>query len=130
MAADFWMVKNVTGRILIGMRWWNGEDETEQEGWYFESFDVEIQTSPIDKYVFWWGNIAATCFWGIMFAIKLVGISLFWGMLVLIGFTLNATNLYGYYLCKRDHEEKLRKMINDFGGKYKTVYNVIRNSFK
>ena len=29
VCADFWFVKNVAGRILIGMRWWNGEMEAE-----------------------------------------------------------------------------------------------------
>lgn len=23
MALDFWTVKNVTGRLLVGLRWWN-----------------------------------------------------------------------------------------------------------
>ncbi len=23
LAADFWTVKNVTGRLLVGLRWWN-----------------------------------------------------------------------------------------------------------
>ena len=118
LAMDFWITKNVTGRMLIGMRWWNGEDETEQEGWYFESYDIKVEHSVVDSYVFWWGMIAGTCFWGIMFFVKFIAISLFWGMLVLIGFSLNATNLYGYYLCKKDHEEKLRLIINQFGGKY------------
>lgn len=40
LSLDFWINKNVTGRMLIGMRWWNGEDETEQDGWYFESYDI------------------------------------------------------------------------------------------
>jgi hypothetical protein len=22
-AADFWTVKNITGRILVGLRWWS-----------------------------------------------------------------------------------------------------------
>jgi hypothetical protein len=24
LAFDFWTVKNVTGRLLVGLRWWNG----------------------------------------------------------------------------------------------------------
>ena len=26
-ALDFWVVKNVTGRLLVGLRWWSGYDE-------------------------------------------------------------------------------------------------------
>lgn len=26
-AIDFWVVKNVTGRLLVGLRWWSEYDE-------------------------------------------------------------------------------------------------------
>ena len=26
-ALDFWTVKNVTGRLLVGLRWWSDYDE-------------------------------------------------------------------------------------------------------
>lgn len=128
LSFDFWITKNVTGRILIGMRWWNGEDETEQEGWYFESYDIKIEKSAVDGFVFWWGMIISTGFWGIMFVVKFLGFSLFWGMLVLIGFALNMSNLYGYYLCKKDHEEKLRELLHKFGDRYQPVFTALRKS--
>lgn len=36
-AFDFWAVKNVTGRILVGLRWWSELDENGNEKWIFES---------------------------------------------------------------------------------------------
>lgn len=38
-ALDFWTVKNVTGRLLVGLRWWNDFDQNGREVWRFESFD-------------------------------------------------------------------------------------------
>jgi hypothetical protein len=38
-AIDFWVVKNVTGRLLIGLRWWTDSNEKGNEVWKFESFD-------------------------------------------------------------------------------------------
>ena len=36
-AADFWMTKNISGRILVGLRWYNLlKIETNQEIWRFE----------------------------------------------------------------------------------------------
>jgi hypothetical protein len=35
-ALDFWTVKNVTGRLLVGMRWWSSDGE---EGWRFENVE-------------------------------------------------------------------------------------------
>ena len=34
---DFWFVKNVSGRILVGLRWWNEVKEDGTEVWRFES---------------------------------------------------------------------------------------------
>lgn len=34
-AADFWIVKNVAGRLLVGLRWWIDFDEDGEEQWKF-----------------------------------------------------------------------------------------------
>lgn len=39
-AMDFWTVKNVSGRLLVGLRWWNDVDEAGQNHWRFESFEA------------------------------------------------------------------------------------------
>ncbi len=39
-AFDFWTVKNVSGRILVGLRWWNEVKDDGQTAWYFESKPV------------------------------------------------------------------------------------------
>ena len=33
---DFWFVKNVTGRILVSLRWWNRINEIGDDQWIFE----------------------------------------------------------------------------------------------
>ena len=35
LAADFWVVKNLTGRILVGLRWWSTYNEKGEEVWKF-----------------------------------------------------------------------------------------------
>ena len=38
LSLDFWTVKNITGRIMVGLRWWNYVDETTGESkWVFEA---------------------------------------------------------------------------------------------
>lgn len=37
---DFWTVKNVTGRFLVGMRWWNQIEVSGKQVWVFESTDA------------------------------------------------------------------------------------------
>lgn len=37
---DFWTVKNVSGRLLVGLRWWSENKEDGTTTWLFESRDV------------------------------------------------------------------------------------------
>ncbi|KAJ1518519.1 Golgi apparatus membrane protein TVP23 A [Coelomomyces lativittatus] len=37
LAFDFWTIKNVTGRLLVGLRWWNEIKENGMNEWVFES---------------------------------------------------------------------------------------------
>lgn len=32
---DFWVVKNITGRLLVGLRWWSEIDKNGKEKWRF-----------------------------------------------------------------------------------------------
>lgn len=41
-ALDFWVVKNVSGRILVGLRWWNEIDDNGESVWKFECLDQEV----------------------------------------------------------------------------------------
>ena len=36
-AFDFWTVKNITGRLLVNLRWWSEIDEYGNERWIYES---------------------------------------------------------------------------------------------
>ena len=33
---DFWVVKNITGRILVSLRWWNRINEKGENEWVYE----------------------------------------------------------------------------------------------
>lgn len=40
LSMDFWTVKNVSGRLLVGLRWWNHIDEDGKSHWIFENRKV------------------------------------------------------------------------------------------
>ena len=48
-ALDFWVVRNVSGCILVGLRWWNEINDLGESVWKFESLDQEIS---ITSYAF------------------------------------------------------------------------------
>ena len=45
LAADFYYTKNIAGRRLVGLRWWNEVDTAAGDSrWVFESADPETRT--------------------------------------------------------------------------------------
>ncbi|TID30168.1 hypothetical protein CANINC_001247, partial [Pichia inconspicua] len=47
LAADFWNTKNVAGRLLVGLRWWNETSEIGKTIWVFENADPNKYINPI-----------------------------------------------------------------------------------
>ncbi|XP_078011859.1 Golgi apparatus membrane protein TVP23 homolog C isoform X2 [Phascolarctos cinereus] len=37
LSCDFWTVKNITGRLMVGLRWWNHIDDDGKSHWVFEA---------------------------------------------------------------------------------------------
>ena len=122
---DFWFTKNISGRYLVGLRWWNGDDDDGENGWQWEHDDLKIARSDIDKNVFWYGIFFSTGFWFVMLVIKTLAISLFWGMLVAVCFSLSFTNLYAYYKCNSEYKNHIEKMISMFSDLKRTSQNII-----
>ena len=50
LAFDFWTVKNITGRLLVGLRWWSYVQENGNSEWVFESLE-DMVCSTIYIYV-------------------------------------------------------------------------------
>jgi uncharacterized membrane protein YgcG len=110
LAADFWTTKNVTGRLLVGLRWWNdvSPDGSGSE-WRFESLNENQRV--VDQHEsrgFWAGLIAAPALWGIAALAALIGLD--WGYLLIpvIGVVLSASNLVGYYKCSNEAKKQLQ----------------------
>ena len=86
---DFWFVKNISGRILVGLRWWNEVKEDGSEEWKFES-SHEVKAKSIDTTIFWISLYITPAFWGVFFVLELIGLKLMWTLACLIGFILNS----------------------------------------
>ena len=99
-AFDFWFVKNVSGRILVGLRWWNEVQEDGSEKWVFESSD-EKRESSIDTTIFWGSTYLAPIFWAVFVFLELISFSLMWFLLCLIAFILTGSNAYLYIKCSK-----------------------------
>lgn len=68
LAADFYYAKNIAGRRLVGLRWWNEVDTAPSAAgdsrWVFESADPETRTiNATDKRFFWLAMYAQPALW-------------------------------------------------------------------
>ncbi|XP_047636471.1 Golgi apparatus membrane protein TVP23 homolog A isoform X3 [Phacochoerus africanus] len=136
LTLDFWSVKtrplswpaaaerrlvplpqNVTGRLMVGLRWWNQIDEDGKSHWIFEARKVSphhVVATEAEARVFWLGLIICPMIWIVFFFSSLFSLKLKWLALVIAGISLQAANLYGYILCKMGGESDISKITASF----------------
>ena len=111
-AFDFWVVKNITGRILVGLRWWSQVKDDGTEEWYFESLE-EKKNAGIDSFIFWAVLYITPIIWIILAIANVLSLSIYNVTLCLSALALSGTNLYGYIKWERDHKGKVRGFLMD-----------------
>lgn len=112
LSADFWTVKNITGRLLVGLRWWNYVDDEGVSHWVFESKKGRVNNN--EARIFWLGLILFPVFWGLFFLVALFGLKFKWLLLVMIALALNGANLFGYVKCNFGANKDLNSAATDF----------------
>lgn len=83
LSMDFWTVKNISGRILVGLRWWNFVDDDGISHWMYESrkIDPNLPSRPInaqESRIFWTALVLCPILWGVFFLIALFSLNLKW----------------------------------------------------
>jgi Eukaryotic protein of unknown function (DUF846) len=65
LSADFYYLKNIAGRRLVGLRWWNEVNTASGDShWVFESSDPNVRTiNATDKRFFWLSLYATPALW-------------------------------------------------------------------
>lgn len=113
LAADFWVVKNVTGRLLVGLRWWNKVNE-DSTTWIFESSEQSENPKPInqfDRSVFWTILYATPVVWAILIIFAALNIAIINVMVCIMGLALSCSNVYGYYRCSSDQKARFQQLV-------------------
>ncbi|KAE9968260.1 hypothetical protein EG328_007672 [Venturia inaequalis] len=109
LALDFYYLKNIAGRRLVGLRWWNEVNpQTGETHWVFESADPETRpVSATDRRFFWLAVYAQPALWvllGVVAIIKIIGFIDFtplWLTLVVIALLLTGTNTLAFSRCDK-----------------------------
>ncbi|OBA20135.1 Golgi apparatus membrane protein TVP23 [Metschnikowia bicuspidata var. bicuspidata NRRL YB-4993] len=123
ISADFWNLKNISGRLLVGLRWWN--EITAKEGtsefenvWVFETADPDRYINPIDSKVFWTLLYVQPVAWGVLGIMAVLKLELLYLILIVISISLSLTNAVAFTKC--DKFGKANLMANDFFSKATT----------
>ncbi|KAI7366564.1 Golgi apparatus membrane protein, partial [Hortaea werneckii] len=92
LAADFYYLKNIAGRRLVGLRWWNEVNpQTGDSHWVFESAPQPNEpggklVNATDKRFFWLALYAQPALWVALAIVALVQLKFIW--LTLVGKSL------------------------------------------
>ncbi|EXJ67435.1 uncharacterized protein A1O5_09448 [Cladophialophora psammophila CBS 110553] len=104
LSVDFYYLKNIAGRRLVGLRWWNEVNtSTGDSHWVFESAAgtgrVENKT---DKRFFWLSMYIVPALWVGLAILALVRLqNLIWLVTVVIALILTITNTVAFSRCDK-----------------------------
>lgn len=120
LAVDFWTTKNVSGRLLVGLRFWNEIDERGESRWRFESRDEEGMTR-VDKResrAFWFSLYAGALGWFGLLIGAVAALEFNYALIPLIAVILASSNAVGYYKCSKDQQEQLKSGLTSFATRH------------
>ncbi|XP_034563928.1 Golgi apparatus membrane protein TVP23 homolog B [Notolabrus celidotus] len=122
LSCDFWAVKNITGRLMVGLRWWNQVDDDGRSHWVFEARkgtgkQQQQQSSDSESRIFWLGLIICPVIWVIFAFSTLFSFEIKWVPVVIMGVVLQGANLYGYVRCKVGGKTSLKNMATNYFGR-------------
>ncbi|KAL4941549.1 hypothetical protein BDV06DRAFT_194216 [Aspergillus oleicola] len=104
LSADFYYLKNIAGRRLVGLRWWNEVNTSSGDShWVFESADPNTRTvTATDKRFFWLSLYVTPALWiglGILAIVRLN--SVIWLTCIAIALVLTITNTTAFSRCDK-----------------------------
>ncbi|KAL1901963.1 Golgi apparatus membrane protein tvp23 [Sporothrix stenoceras] len=104
LAADFYYLKNIAGRRLVGLRWWNEVDpQSGDSHWVFESSDPSSNrvNNATDSRFFWLALYAQPLSWTALAVFAIFRFSVLWLPLLAIALALTITNALAFSRCDK-----------------------------
>ncbi|TFY56406.1 hypothetical protein EVG20_g8935 [Dentipellis fragilis] len=135
LAMDFWNCRNVSGRTLVGLRFWNQVDDDGESYWVFESRDPSRPANPVDSKMFWIALYVFPTLWLVLFIVSLLKFNLSFVPIVVLALIFNITNAIGFTYADRDAKQRWARNaasagwnmgMGGFGGQILT--GVVKNS--
>ncbi|MQL88234.1 hypothetical protein Taro_020785 [Colocasia esculenta] len=113
-ALDFWVVKNVSGRILVGLRWWNEINEQGESVWKFECLDQEslARMNKKDSWLFWWTLYLTAAAWIILGIFSLIRLQADYLLVIGVCLSLSVANIIGFTKCRKDAKKQIQQFAS------------------
>ncbi|KAL9538106.1 hypothetical protein MBANPS3_011192 [Mucor bainieri] len=106
LAFDFWTTKNVSGRLLVGLRWWNEIQLDGSNKWVFESANPDRKSNSVDSQLFWMVLYGTPLVWGVFAFSCILTMKVSWLFIVAIAIAMNVANVYGFSQCDKDAKRR------------------------
>jgi hypothetical protein len=111
LACDFWTVKNVSGRLLVGLRWWSHTKSDGTNEWIFESLEDMAEISSFDSRLFWWGLYLTPLLWVLLLVLGILRLKFEYVPIILAAISMSMANIIGYMKCSSDADAKMKSMV-------------------
>jgi hypothetical protein len=109
-AIDFWFTKNISGRVLVGLRWGRVVHEDGEEEFIYETKRNELKNNPVDS-KFFWGLLAVSfVIWLVFLFFNILALTNL--MIILIPVSLLGCNLYSFYKCSKVQQDNVKNFVN------------------
>jgi len=136
LAMDFWNCRNVSGRRLVGLRYWNQVDDDGESYWVFESRDPSrAPSNGIDSRMFWTALYVFPVVWLVLLIVSTIRFNLAFLPIVFLALIFNITNAIGFTYADRDAKQRWATSValggwnmglGGFGGEI--IGGVVKNS--
>jgi len=112
LAMDFYLTQKISGRLLVGLRWHNVlEPDGIHTRWIFESREGQMQVNTFDRIIFWSTLYMNPALWFLFLFIDLMKLNVSWLIPCAIACSLSMANLYGFYRCSKEQQQRLHTMM-------------------
>mmetsp|Transcript_4836 Transcript_4836/g.7364 ORF Transcript_4836/g.7364 Transcript_4836/m.7364 type:complete len:241 (+) Transcript_4836:33-755(+) len=129
LAFDFWTVKNITGRLLVGLRWWSYVREDGTNEWIFESLEDMAEVSNFDSRIFWGALYVTPIVWALLLVLGILRLKIEYLPIVIAALMLSSANIMGYIKCSNSAQAKVRNIVEN-GFKQGSMAALENSSFR
>ncbi|CED84897.1 golgi apparatus membrane protein tvp23 [Phaffia rhodozyma] len=112
LSMDFWVTRNVAGRTLVGLRYWNQVDEDGESSWVFESRDPSVASNAVDSKLFWTALYVYPVGWAVLFFVSLLKFSVSFLPIVALALVFNLSNVLGFTYADRDAKARWANSVS------------------